>query len=106
MKKYKINYDKVDKKWILQKLLRDDGTRGHTNYFVIKEITGKTVDIPYNDDNGAPLVLCDFCYYTYINKIKFDVEYEIFREKLYLVTDLRELMSVMEKVEAARNHNA
>jgi hypothetical protein len=103
-KKVRINYCR-NKERIIGKLLRDDGNSSHPVYLVIKEDTGKTVDISYNDDNGAPLVLCDFCYYTYLNKIKFDVEYEIFREKLYLVTDPEEIRSVMEKVEATRSHN-
>jgi hypothetical protein len=99
----RIHYDR-NKERIFGRLLRDDGWRGHSIYLVIKEDTGKTVDIPYNDDNGAPLVKCDFCYYPHIDKIEFDVEYELFREKFYLVTDPEEIRSVMEKVEAARNN--
>jgi len=96
MKKRRINYSTANKKWIIGKLLRDDGYRGHSIYLVIKEDTGKIAENnPYADDYGAPLVLCDFCYYTYLNKIEFDAEYEIFREKLYLDTDSYQIRSVM-----------
>jgi hypothetical protein len=86
---------------IFGKLLKTKRWLRPTDYLVIKERIG-WVEAPYSEDDGAPIVKCDFYYSEQSGRVSFDKELEVFRIDFFKVVDPKEKEEILAKVGAAR----